>query len=169
MFITEETKQCSSIVQDLYKVVQEKSYPNDAIERIVQISDPGNCDFIRKGLAQALSDLGGGRIPSASPSPSASPQTPGPPEATTQGWVAVGLQGGDMNFDLANGAAVPAQIPLSSKLKARTQVNVRPGPADWSRVSGLLAASQCFEVEETRALKAGDHVQTWARGKRISC
>ncbi len=64
LFITEETKQCSSIVQDLYKVVQEKSYPNDSIERIVQISDPGNCDFIRKGLAQALAAISeGGRIP----------------------------------------------------------------------------------------------------------
>ena len=62
LFITEETKQCNSIVQALYKVVQERSYPNDAIERIVQISDPGNCNFATKGLAQALAAIseGGG-------------------------------------------------------------------------------------------------------------
>ena len=75
-----------------------------------------------------------------------------------------------MNFDLANGRPVPAQIPSGSILKARTQVNVRPGPAAWSKFSPIpLAANQCFEVEETRELKAGDHVQTWARGKRKSC
>jgi hypothetical protein len=62
LFITEETKQCNSIVQALYKVVQDKSYPNDAIERIVQIRDPGNCNFVTKGLAQALAAIseGGG-------------------------------------------------------------------------------------------------------------
>jgi len=201
LFITEETKQCNSIVQALYKVVQERSYPNDAIQRIVQISDPGNCNFVTKGLAQALAAISeGGRTPPAPTPPQTTvppeatapaptppqttvppeatapaptpppPQTTGPPEATAQEWVAVGLQGGDMNFDLANGRPVPAQIPSGSILKARTQVNVRPGPAAWSKFSPIpLAANQCFEVEETRELKAGDHVQTWARGKRKSC
>jgi hypothetical protein len=131
VFITEETKLCNSIAQTLYKVVSEKTYPKDAIERIVPITDPGNCNFVTKGLTEALTAISeAGRTPPAptppqttgppeatAPAPT-SPQTTGPPEATAQEWVAVGLQGGDMNFDLANGTPVPAQIPSGSILKA---------------------------------------------------
>jgi hypothetical protein len=86
-------------------------------------------------------------------------------------WVAVGFLGpnqGDQNFTLLNGNAITA-LPPGTTIKAKSSVNVRPNPANWGSVSSVLNSGQCFSVSETRALKAGDRDQVWARGDVADC
>jgi hypothetical protein len=89
------------------------------------------------------------------------------------GWVAVGFIGStvfsEINFDKADGATLTATPGKDALLRARWQVNVRPGPADWSKTEGVLGTGQCFQVMETRVLPAAGRNQTWAMGHAEQC
>ncbi len=90
-------------------------------------------------------------------------------------WVAVGFLGpkgspGDVNFvSAATGATITSPPEAGAVLRAKWQVNVRPGLADWTRVQDVLRIGQCFEVAESRTVQAGGQPQTWARGEAVSC
>lgn len=101
------------------------------------------------------------------------PQISSQTDSSSGGWVAVGFLGSgnadDLNFSLANGQPIPNPLTTGTILKAKTGVNVRPGPANWNSVTFVLNQGQCFTVTESRALKAGDRDQTWARGDVSTC
>jgi hypothetical protein len=60
-----------------------------------------------------------------------------------------------MNFDLANGTPVPAQIPSGSKLKARIPVNVRPGPRLGAALAGSLVRTNVLRSRRRVRLRRG--------------
>lgn len=89
------------------------------------------------------------------------------------GWVAVGFMNSaansDVNFVKPDRKSLAATVPNGSIVRAKWQVNVRPEPADWRSVKGVLNIGQCFIIEDQRVLPAQDREQLWAKGRQIAC
>ena len=100
--------------------------------------------------------------------PQAGP-TPSPVVPRGDGWVSVGRPGGpryaDVNFDLVGNAAFnpDGTLPAGTLMLARWSVNLRDSTdvttAGGNKVRGILGASQCVKVIESRANIRG---ATWA-------
>ncbi len=90
------------------------------------------------------------------------------------GWAAIGFVGSretaDLNFTLVGGEPITsAALKPGTIVKAKTSINLRPGPANWSAINFVLNPGQCLAVSETRELRAGERNQTWARGDISQC
>lgn len=160
--------QCTTMINNLLKVESGKVINVDVISYQIQ-QIPSNCDVNRNELLKQVSSLIGKE---ASPPATVATSTPADP-TTLSGWVAIGVPGTgaykDMNFDFADGLSITSRPADGSVVRARWQVYVRPGPADWSKTLGILRTGECFQVTGSRALKAGDRDQIWASGQRREC
>jgi uncharacterized caspase-like protein len=92
-------------------------------------------------------------------------------QAKLQGWVAIGYVDSEWNFDVLGGSSSRSSVAPGDKLRAKTPINVRPSPADWSmRSTPFLAQGECFQVDDVpKILKAGSLMQIWAHGFRAGC
>ncbi len=132
---------------------------------------PMECQSRRRAILDAIRAVA---VVQANDTSSAATPTDRPSTADSTMWVALGFLGPDatnvdVNFVGAGGAALSAAPPAGTVLRTKWQVNVRPGPADWSQVLRVLELGQCFQVQATRELAAGSRQQTWARGVPVPC
>ncbi|UDQ89853.1 hypothetical protein LJE71_02155 [Xanthobacter autotrophicus] len=160
--------QCNSMVNNLLKIEGSKKINVDVISYQIKMI-PKSCNVDRNDLFKQITSLIGQET-----SPlSSQPTTPLPDQTSLSGWAAIGVLGTgafkDVNFDQADGKPIIAPPSKGSVLRARWQVYVRPGPADWSKVNGILRAGECFEVESYRLLKADTRDQIWVNGQRRDC
>jgi hypothetical protein len=166
LFITDVARQCTTVTEGLYKLAQDDGFPTDlqVINTLVQTADPGHCKLVEKGVSRALAAISQVRQGSNSPPPTPDKSKP------LQGAVAVGFVDSDWIFDYVNGSTDRSGVKKGALLRARTDVNVRPGAADWTRVVGVLHVGQCFRVDEDGTLlKAGTRSQIWAKGSQAGC
>lgn len=160
--------QCSQTTRSIFEAATSKKYARDVLSEMAHWI-PTNCQVDRSHFVDVLSAVSQGAQAQAS-----TPQTPVGPAAppgpnSTQGWVAVGYENADMNFTTSDNQTIRTAPKAGQKLRPKTQVNVRPGPADWSNVNFVLSTARCFKVDETRTLSAGDLKQIWARGSAVDC
>jgi hypothetical protein len=95
-------------------------------------------------------------------------QIPGQLPDGTSGWVALSPPSKDKDpyFNLSNGEPIKLPLRANTLIKAVIDVNLRPNPADWNKVIGVIDIGRCFQVEETRTV---DAKQVWARGNVKDC
>lgn len=155
--------QCSQMTRSIFETASSKKYPRDVLGEMAHWI-PKGCEVNTAHFVDVLSAVSQG-AQSASASPGTSSGT-GP---SSQNWVAVGYANADMNFTLANGQAIREAPAAGERIRAKSQVSIRPGPADWSNVNAILGTARCFKVDETRTLNAGDLKQIWAKGNPVDC
>lgn len=84
--------------------------------------------------------------------------------AGAEEWVAAQDVGVPEAFFSRAGATLTAdEIRVGDLLVSNRDINVRPGPADWSRVLTVLPAGTLIAVLETAELAAGNWSQVWLR------
>ncbi len=168
---SDRATQCSTSAWNIFDAAQKKSYSGDELNEMIQLV-PSFCNLDRNHFVQVLSAVSQSaqRTTAAKSAPSGDGGAElAPPGGGLQGWAALGFLNSDLNFNLANGQSIQSAPAAGTLLRAKWQVNIRPGPADWSNTVGVLGTAQCFRVDETRSLSAGGQGQIWAKGARATC